>query len=90
MGTFSVVGLVGFDEADRTTDASFLVNTTTVDEAGFVWTFVQANGAIAASQTDIAITTAGQASDGAGTHVNTTAFLDNEYGWVRSAAQRQV
>ncbi len=45
--------------------------------------YVQASGAIAASQTDITVSTAGQASDGLGTWENSaTAFADNEYGWV--------
>lgn len=44
--------------------------------------YVQANGAIAASQTDVAVTQAGQASDGTGAFVCTLAFADNEYGFV--------
>ena len=44
--------------------------------------YVQANNSIAASQTDITVATTGQASDGSGTWSNTTAFADNEYGWV--------
>lgn len=46
--------------------------------------YVQASGAIAASQTDIAVSAAGQATDGLGTWENSAvAFADNEYGWVR-------
>lgn len=45
--------------------------------------YVQANGAIAASQSDILVSNVGQASDGTGTWSNTAvAFADNEYGWV--------
>lgn len=45
--------------------------------------YVQASGTIAASQTDISVDAAGQATDGLGTWENTaTAFADNEYGWV--------
>jgi predicted ATP-grasp superfamily ATP-dependent carboligase len=44
--------------------------------------YVQANGSIAASQSDITVATTGQASDGLGTWSNTVAFADNEYGWV--------
>ena len=44
--------------------------------------YVQANNAIAASQSDITVATTGQASDGSGTWSNMDAFADNEYGWV--------
>jgi len=63
---------------------SFELNTQQIGVDGFTYRFVQASGAIAASQTDVAVDAAGQATDGAGTYVNTLAFVDNEYGWVRS------
>ncbi len=63
---------------------SFGVNTQQVGVDGFTYRFVQAGGAIAASQTDIAVDAAGQATDGLGTYVGTLAFVDNEYGWVRN------
>lgn len=45
--------------------------------------YVQANGAIAAGQSDITVSVASQASDGAGTWSNSdVAFANNEYGWV--------
>lgn len=45
--------------------------------------YVQASGAIAASQTDISVDASGQATDGLGTWENSSvAFADNEYGWV--------
>lgn len=62
----------------------FAVNTQQVGVDGFTYRYVQAGGAIAASQTDVAVDAAGQATDGAGTYVNTLAFVDNEYGWVRN------
>jgi len=62
----------------------FELNTQQIGVDGFTYRYVQANGAIAASQTDVAVTAAGQASDGLGTYVNTLAFADNEYGWVRN------
>lgn len=37
---------------------------------------------IAASQTDVAVTQAGAASDGTGAFTCTAAFAANEYGWV--------
>jgi len=63
----------------------FALNTQAKGSDGFMYRFVQANGAIAASQTDVAVDAAGQASDGLGAYVNTLAFADNEYGWVRNA-----
>ena len=62
----------------------FALNTQVKGVDGFMYRYVQANGAIPASQTDIAVDAAGQASDGLGTYVNTTAFADNEFGWVRN------
>ena len=85
--TFSVNGKLGFDPDLRETIPGFPVLDTTIGDDGFMYVFVQANGAIAASQTDVAVTSAGQASDGAGAFVNTIAFVDDEYGWVRSGTQ---
>lgn len=62
----------------------FALNTQQIGVDGFMYRYVQASGAIAASQTDIAVDAAGQATDGAGVYVGTVAFLDNEYGWVRA------
>lgn len=73
------------DEARRTTDPEFALGTTILGDDGYLWLYVQANGAIAASQTDVAVDSSFQASDGLGAYVNTTAFVDNEYGWVRGA-----
>ena len=76
-------------DADGGTDGfvspNFALNTQVKGVDGFMYRYVQANGAIAASQTDVAVDAAGQASDGLGAYVNTAAFLDNEYGWVRNA-----
>jgi hypothetical protein len=77
------IGAVNVDARD--TDAKFDVNTRVIGIDGFVYRYVQASGAIAASQTDISVDSAGQATDGAGAFVGTTAFADNEYGWVRTA-----
>lgn len=63
----------------------FALNTQQKGSDGFMYRFVQASGAIAASQTDIGVDAAGQATDGTGAYVGTLAFLDNEYGWVRNA-----
>lgn len=71
-------GTDGFPSPD------FALNTQQIGVDGFTYRFVQASGAILASQVDIAVDAAGQASDGAGTYVNTLAFADNEYGWVRN------
>ena len=77
-------GMMGFDADARPTTEDFELGTTFVGDDAHVWTFVQANGAIAATQTDIAMTIAFQASDGAGLLANTIAFVDNEYGWIRT------
>lgn len=71
--------------SDGYTQPSFELNTQQIGVDGFTYRYVQANGAIAASQTDVAVDAAGQASDGLGAYVNTLAFADDEYGWVRNA-----
>ncbi len=77
--------LIISDGGDSSPQAPFELNTQQKGSDGFMWRFVQASGAIAASQTDIAVDAAGQATDGGGAYVNTLAFADNEYGWIRNA-----
>jgi hypothetical protein len=80
-------GVIGAVEPDRrTTVADFKEATTVIGSNGYVYIYVKANGVIAASQTDVAVTTAGLATDGSGAYVNTAAFALNEFGWVRTAA----
>jgi hypothetical protein len=74
-------GVDGFPHAD------FALNTQQKGSDGFMYLYVQADGAIPASQVDIAVDAAGQATDGAGTFVNTLAFLDNEFGFVRNVTR---
>lgn len=75
------VNLEGVDATQQ-----FDLGTTQLANDGHIYTYVQANGAIAASQTDIAVTSAFQASDGAGTNVGpAVAVADNEYFWVHNA-----
>lgn len=64
----------------------FSVNYEVLGADGFLYRYVQAGGAIAASQTDISVDAFGQATDGGGTYVGTAAFADNEYGFVRAPA----
>ena len=71
-------GVDGFPSPD------FALNTQQKGSDGFMYRFVQASGAIAASQVDISVDAAGQATDGGGAYVGTLAFVDNEYGWVRN------
>ena len=94
--TGGVIGSVNPDkriltDADGGTEGytapNFIVNTTVIGSDGFTYRYVQAGGAIAASQTDIAVSAAGQATDGLGTYIGTTAFADNEWGWVKSVTQ---
>lgn len=83
---FAIGGCLGADFGAVSTDPDFALMTTAEGSDGYAYVYVQANGAIAASQTDISVTTAGQASDGSGTYVGpAVAFADNQYGWVRSA-----
>lgn len=81
--TNRAIDMLGVDFTSRPTDPEFEVGTTVFCSAGDLAQYVQASGAIAASQTDIAVDAAGQASDGLGTWECSTAFVDNEYGWVR-------
>ncbi len=71
-------GVDGFPHAD------FELNTQVKGVDGFMYRFVQASGAIPASQSDSSVDAAGQLSAGGGTYVNTLAFADNEYGFVRN------
>ena len=81
----AVTPILGFSTERRTTDAELALGTTITTSDGYAHVYVQANGAIAASQTDVTVNLSTfQASDGSGTYVNTAAFADNEYGWVRS------
>jgi hypothetical protein len=81
--TNRAVDLLGVDFDKRDTTPEFEVGYSVFCSAGDVAQYVQASGAIAASQTDIAVDAAGQASDGLGTWECSLAFVDNEYGWVR-------
>ncbi len=74
-------GVDGFPHAD------FALNTQQKGSDGFMYLYVQASGAIAASQSDITVDAAGQASDGGGAFVNTLAFADNEFGFVRNVVR---
>ncbi len=84
----AVTAILGVDFDARDTTPQFPIGTLchyidTAGPSGGKAMYVQANGGIAASQSDILVSTAGQASDGTGTWSNTaTAFVDNEYGWV--------
>jgi len=66
--------------------STFTVNTQAVGVDGFTYRYVQANGAVAASITIGTVSAAGQLTDSGGAYVvSATAFVDNEYGWVRNA-----
>lgn len=80
---YAVTPIAGFDVDVRDTTPVHPIGATIWLNNGDQAMYVQANGSIAASQTDIAVTAAGQASDGLGSWENSaTAFADNEYGWV--------
>ncbi len=80
---FVVTPLFGVDFDARTTVAKYAVGTTGLCNLSDMCMYVQAGGAIAANQTDIAVTAVGQATDGSGTWENSILFADNEFGWVR-------
>lgn len=83
----AVTQTLGVDVTAVDDSATHEVPTSVIGSDGYLYTYVQANGAIAASQTDISVTAAGQASDGGGTYVGpATAIADNQYFWARSAA----
>lgn len=75
--------LLGVDFDRRTTDAEFAIGSMVGCNLADMAIYVQAGGVIAASQTDVAVAATGQATDGSGTWECSTAFADNEYGWVR-------
>ena len=81
---FVVTPLLGVNFDARTTDPTSEVGTTGLANLADMCMYVQDSGSgIAASQVDVAVDAAGQASDGAGTWECSTAFAANEYGWVR-------
>jgi len=75
--------LLGVDFDRRTTDQEFAIGSMVGCNLADMAIYVQAGGAIAASQTDVAVAATGQATDGLGTWECSTAFVDNEWGWVR-------
>ena len=78
---YAVTPTLGVDFDARPTTPEFAIGSMVWINGGKA-VYVQANGAIAATQSDILVSTAHQASDGTGTWSNTVAFADNEYGWV--------
>jgi hypothetical protein len=81
------LGMLGVDFDERTTTPTHTVGTVVWCNLGDFAMYVQDSGSgIAASQTDIAVDAAGDASDGSGTWENSVAFAADEYGWVRKNA----
>jgi hypothetical protein len=87
MATY-VANIMGVDVDARDTTPQFALGTTALGYnsstgAPLKFAYVQADGAIAASHTDITVSAVSQASDGSGTWGNSAvAFADDEYGWV--------
>jgi len=66
----------------------FKLNMVCIGVDRYTYRYVQANGAVAASETDCSVSAAGQLTDSGGAYRSgTTAFADNEYGWVRNNVQ---
>jgi len=76
---------MGVDFDRRTATAEHTLGTTGLCNLSDMCMYVQDSGSgIAASQTDIAVTADGAASDGSGTWENSAvAFAADEFGWVR-------
>lgn len=80
------LSIIGANAEDISATQKFALGTVALGDDNHQYSYVQANGAIAAAQTDIAVTTAFQASDGGGTNVGPAgAVADNEYFWVHNA-----
>ena len=82
-------GTIGGVDLDRITDdQEFDLGTTLTGADGFPYVYVQAGGAIAASQTDISVDAAYAATDGLGAFINgVNAWLINQFGWVKDATR---
>lgn len=80
--TGGVIGVGSIGRRSRTPDAK--LGTTIIGSDGYAWVYVRAMGSIVADQVDVNVTASFIASDGGGTYINTSAFEDDDYGWVRS------
>lgn len=75
-------GMIGVNFGERTTTERHKLGTTEEGILNRTYIYVQANGAIAADLTVIAVDSAFQATNTAGAYSNDEAFADNEFGWV--------
>ena len=83
----AVTQTLGVDVTAVEDTATRAVNETVIASDGKTYRYVQAGGAIAASQTDISVTSAGVATDGSGAYVGpSTAVSNGQYFWVSGAS----
>jgi hypothetical protein len=80
--TYYSMSHLGVDFDKRTTAPEFSVGAMCFTNDLKKAVYVQANGAVSASGTAGTVSTAGQLTDTGGAAINTTAFADDEYGWV--------
>jgi hypothetical protein len=73
--------LVGVAFARRTDDKEFVLGTPALDDANRTWVYVRASEAVATGT--CTVSGAFALTDAAGNYTADTAFLINEYGWVR-------
>lgn len=86
--TLPVTPILGTNFSTPETVQRHDLGTTVTGADGFVYVYVQAGGAIAASQTDISVTDAFQATDGSGTFVGpAVAVANDEFLWVHAAQE---
>lgn len=76
--------LLGVDVDKRDTTPEFELGTCVHGSNGDRFVYVQASGAVAASQTNHSVDAAGQLTDDnlGAYECSAVAFADNEYGWV--------
>ncbi len=89
LGTYPTGHLAGVSLNHRKVDPDFALGTTTTGDENSLWVYAQANGAVATGTCTLATGT-WQLTDAAGQFTADTAFLDNEYGWVRMTADHAV
>jgi len=83
---YAIDGCVGINYERIDVNPQFTLGHSSRGSDNKLYTYVQAGGAIAASQTDITVSTAFQATDGSGTNIGpATAVANDEYFWVSNA-----
>ena len=87
MSTAASAALIGAIDKNRVTATQeFGLGTCVIGSDNVIYTYVTAGGAIAASQTDITVSTAFSATDGSGTNTGpNVAVASGQYFWAGNA-----